>query len=103
MLFHTTWEFTNNSEEAIQRNLAFFSIYFGFSAPLFWFNYVGPENLLLAGALVLLIVARWRGGMAPYAAALALVGVIPLIKLTGGMIAGAASDRALSNGYFFHS
>ena len=26
MLFHTTWEFhSNNSEEAIQRNLAFFS------------------------------------------------------------------------------
>ena len=26
MLFHTTWEFhTSNSEEAIQRNLAFFS------------------------------------------------------------------------------
>jgi hypothetical protein len=25
MLFHSTWEFTNNSEEAIQRNLAFFS------------------------------------------------------------------------------
>ena len=25
MLFHTTWEFRDNSEEAIQRNLAFFS------------------------------------------------------------------------------
>jgi uncharacterized protein DUF3303 len=25
MLFHATWEFTNTSEEAIQRNLAFFS------------------------------------------------------------------------------
>jgi Domain of unknown function (DUF3303) len=25
MLFHTTWEFVNPSEEAIQRNLAFFS------------------------------------------------------------------------------
>lgn len=25
MLFHTTWEFKDNSEEEIQRNLAFFS------------------------------------------------------------------------------
>jgi hypothetical protein len=25
VLFHTTWEFRQNSEEAIQRNLAFFS------------------------------------------------------------------------------
>lgn len=39
MLFHVTWEFFDNSEEAIQRNLAFFSQWTppdGFEFKGFW-------------------------------------------------------------------
>ena len=45
------------------RNLAFFTIFFSLSAPLYWFNYMGVENLLLAGAMILLVIARLRGGL----------------------------------------
>jgi hypothetical protein len=72
------------------RNLAMFTVFFALSAPLYWFNYMGLENLLLMGALVLLVVERSRGGLVRYVAALALIGIIPLIKLTGGMVAGGA-------------
>ncbi len=72
------------------RNLVFFSVFFSLSAPLYWFNLMGPENLLVAGVLVLLAVERQRGGLMRYAIALALSGVIPLIKLSAGMIAGGA-------------
>jgi hypothetical protein len=72
------------------RNLAYFSIFFSLSSPLYWFNFMGLENLLLAGVLVLLVLARERGGLSRYIGALALIGVIPLIKLTGGMLAGGA-------------
>src|SRR5258708_888781 len=41
-------------------------------------------------ALVLLVIVRVRGGLARYVTALALLGIIPLIKLTGAMIAGGA-------------
>jgi hypothetical protein len=76
--------------ELTLRQLTVFSLCFGFSAPLYWFNYMGLENLLLSGMLVLLVVERWRGGIVRYAGALALAGVIPLVKLTGGMIAAGA-------------
>ena len=84
------------------RNLAYFSIFFSFSAPLYWFNFMGLENLLLAGVLILLVLARESGGRGRYVAALALTGVIPLIKLTGGMLAAGAlfgflADCALRN------
>jgi len=72
------------------RNLSYFSIFFSLSAPLYWFNFMGLENLLLAGALVLLVLARQNGGIGRYSAALALAGVTPLIKLTAGMLAGSA-------------
>ena len=77
------------------RNLAFFTIFFSLSAPLYWFDYMGLENLLLAGALVLLVVDRHRASSGSpefgrYIAALALAGVIPLIKLTGGLLIGGA-------------
>lgn len=72
------------------RNLAFFTIFFSLSAPLYWFNYLGVENLLLAGAMILLVIARLRGGLGRYTAALALAGILPLIKLTGGMLAFGA-------------
>lgn len=83
------------------RNLAPFSIMFGLSAPLFWFNRVGLENLLLAAALILLVVNRWRGGMARYVAALVFIGLTPLIKLTAtiigaGALAGFLVERAIA-------
>jgi hypothetical protein len=68
------------------RNLALFTTFFAMSAPLYWFNYMGLDSLLLMGALVLLMVERLRGGMERYAVALALIGIIPLIKLTAAMI-----------------
>jgi hypothetical protein len=72
------------------RNLVPFSALFGLSAPLFWFNRVGLENLLLAAALILLVVNRWRGGMARYVAALVFLGLTPLIKPTAAIIGGGA-------------
>ncbi len=80
-----------------------FAICLGLSSPLYWFNSVGLENLLLASALLLITVYRWRGGRVRYLAALAMIGVIPLIKLSGGFIAvaalaGFAVDRALAIG-----
>jgi hypothetical protein len=72
------------------RNLALFTVFVALSAPLYWFNYFGLENLVLMGALVLLIVERVRGGIARYVIALALIGILPLIKLTGAIAAGGA-------------
>ena len=72
------------------RNLTAFAIFFGLSAPLYWFNYMGLENLLLAGGLVLLIVERCRGGHVRFALALALLSIVPFIKLTGGIVAFGA-------------
>jgi hypothetical protein len=72
------------------RKLGFFTLLFALSAPLYWFNYTGMENLLLMGSLVLLVVVRSRGGLVRYVTALALCGVVPLIKLTGAMIAAGA-------------
>lgn len=70
-------------------NLAAFAVFFGLSAPLYSPS-SGPENRLVAAALVLLIAARWRGGRFRYLAALILAGLAPLIKLTGGMLIGGA-------------
>jgi hypothetical protein len=72
------------------RNLVYFAVFFSLSAPLYWFNFMGVENLLLAGVLVLLVLARQRGGLGRYVAALLLGGVIPLIKLTAGMVVSGA-------------
>jgi hypothetical protein len=72
------------------RNLGAFAFFFGLSAPLFWFDYLGLENLLFAAMVILLLRTHQTGDRARYAAALAIGGVIPLIKLTGGMsVAGA--------------
>jgi hypothetical protein len=70
-------------------NLAAFTVFFGLSAPLYAAS-SGPENRLAAAALVLLIGARWRGGRFRYLAALVLAGLVPLIKLTGGILVGGA-------------
>ena len=72
------------------RNLGFWTAFLGLSAPLFWFNYTGLENILLVGLLVLLGIARQRASQAHFVAGLALAGVMPLIKLTAGMLAAGA-------------
>jgi hypothetical protein len=82
------------------RNLALFSFCFGLSGPLFWFDYLGTENLMLAAALMLIVMFHWRGSLARYVTALVLVGLLPLLKLTSGMIgiaalAGFLVDRAI--------
>ena len=72
------------------RNLALFSFCFGLAAPLFWFNFLGTENLMLAGALILMLIFHLRGGLTRYLAALVLLGLLPLFKLTAGMVGFAA-------------
>jgi len=71
-------------------NCAAFSVLLALASPLFWFNYVGLENLLIAGMLLLLSTCRWRGGRARLIAALAIAGVVPLIKISAGLIAAGA-------------
>ena len=82
------------------RSLSVFSLCFSFAAPWFWFNFLGPENLMLVGALLLLVVAHTRGGWIRYVAALVLIGVLPLLKLTAGVIglsalAGFLGERVI--------
>jgi hypothetical protein len=69
-------------------NLVFFSVCLGLSGPLFWFNRMGPENIVLATALILLVRARFHGGTT--VPALILIAALPLIKFTAGAIAGGA-------------
>lgn len=84
------------------RNLAMFSVYLGLAGPLFWFNYLGPESLMLAGALLLIVMFQLHGSLLRYLAALAIIGLLPLFKLTAGMIGLAALggfliERAISH------
>jgi len=81
-------------------SLVFFSAFVGIASPLFWFNRMGLEDLLLVGALVLLVIFYRQGGIVRYVTALLLLGITPLIKLSGGAIAAAALagfllDRAI--------
>jgi hypothetical protein len=85
------------------RNLAFFSVFLGLSGPLYHHppNPLGTGDLLLVGALILLVHSRLRGGIARYFAGLAMLGLVPLIKLVGIMmsaavVAGLVCDRVLS-------
>lgn len=72
-------------------NLVLFWLFLALSGPLYWANvYMGVENLMLACALTLLVAFRWRGGTPRLVTALVLIGLIPLIKLTGGLIAAGA-------------
>jgi hypothetical protein len=78
------------------RNLAAFSLLIGL------YVVEAPESPLSFAALMLLVQFRLRGGIARYAAALALTGMIPLIELAGtitaaGLVAGLIVDRLLSN------
>ncbi|MEO8594149.1 MAG: hypothetical protein ABI759_12585 [Candidatus Solibacter sp.] len=85
------------------RNLALFVICFALAVPLFWFNFGGGENLVLAGAFLLIVLYRQRGSGLRYAAALVMIGLLPLLKLTAGMVgfaalAGFAAARMLEQG-----
>jgi hypothetical protein len=83
-------------------NLTLFVCLFALSAPLYWFNFMGAENLLLAAVLLLLVVFEWRGGFSRYVAALVFAGVIPLIKFTGGMLVAGALAGFLAHRLLRH-
>jgi hypothetical protein len=85
------------------RRLVLFSIAIGFASPLFWFNR-NSEGVLLAAVLVLLLLVRFGGsGNIRYVTALVLIGVLPFIKLSSGLLAflilaGFLLDQWLQNG-----
>lgn len=84
------------------RNLALFSFCFSLAVPLFWFEFVGTEYLLLAGALMLFIMFRLRGSWIRLLAALVLVGLLPFLKTSAAVMGIAASmgfliDRAIQH------
>src|SRR5258708_38257360 len=68
------------------RNLALFSFCFGLAAPLFWFNFLGTENLMLAGALILIVIFHLRGSLTRYLSALVLLGLLPLFQLPAALV-----------------
>ncbi len=73
------------------RNLIFFSIFLGLSGPLYHNppNPLGAGDLLLVGALILLVHFQLRGGIGRYITALVMLGLVPLIKLVGLMVGAA--------------
>jgi hypothetical protein len=70
------------------RNLAFFSVLVVFSGPQYHHhpNPLGAGNLLLSGALILLVHFHLRGGMARYITALIMLGFVPMIQFVGVML-----------------
>ncbi len=72
------------------RNLALFSFCFALMTPLLWFDYVGTENLIIAGALMLIVAFQLRGSRSRYLGALVLIGFLPLFKLSAALIGFAA-------------
>ena len=81
LFFRTNWPLGN---------LAFFAFFFALSGPLYWFNYLGMDYVLLAAAMALLVIFRLRGGLERYILALAIFGVVPLIKATAAIVAVGA-------------
>jgi hypothetical protein len=71
------------------RNLGLFSLSIGLASPLFWYD-ENIDYLFLAGVLILLVLVRFNGGMVRYVAALVMIGIIPLIRLTAGVDATLA-------------
>jgi hypothetical protein len=85
------------------RNLAAFSFFFALSIPLYWFDFGGVENLVLVIMLVEFHLSRLRGSLRHYLFALVSVGIVPMIKLSAGLIAAAAlagflADQVLQKG-----
>jgi hypothetical protein len=84
------------------RNLVLFSIFIGLSTPDYH-QPLYPGNLLLCGAIILLVHFRLRGETIRYVTALAMMGLIPLIQFVGtiivvGVMAGLIVDRLLRDG-----
>jgi hypothetical protein len=82
------------------RNLALFSFCLALATQLFWFNYVGTDDLMLTGALLLIVVFYLRGSLVRYLGALTLVGALPMFKLSAAMVglsalAGFLVERAV--------
>lgn len=71
------------------RNLGLFSLAVALASPLFWYNQT-DDYLFSAWALTLLVLVRFDGGMVRYITALVIIGVVPLIKLSGGVDAALA-------------
>ena len=69
------------------RNLDLFTVLLSMSSPLFWFNRVGLENVMLVGALTGVMVYRLRGGIPRLLTALVLIGIVSMVKFTSGFIA----------------
>jgi hypothetical protein len=84
--------------------LFLFSLCVGLASPLFWFNR-NSEDVLVAGVLTLLVMVRFDhppsashgvnnplagANLRRYLTALALAGILPLIKLSGGIHAALA-------------
>src|SRR5215831_3213348 len=81
------------------RNLAVSSVLIGLST-LDLNQMYYPGNLLLYPTLILLVHFRLRGGIMRYVAALALIGLMPLIQIFGtlivvGVLAGLIADLFL--------
>lgn len=81
------------------RRLALFSLAVGCASPLFWF-FRNTEPLFLMAALILLVMVRFQGGTIRYVTALVIIGIIPFIKLSGGMhaalvLSGFLVDRIM--------
>ena len=69
MLFHTTWEFTDTGEEAIQRNLAFFSQWQppdGFEFKGFWGYADGSGGVAIVEADSAATIARATAPFTPW-------------------------------------
>jgi hypothetical protein len=71
------------------RNLTFFSIFLGLSGPLYHHlpNPLGAGDLLLVGAFILIVHFHLRGGAWRYITALFMLGLVPLVKFVGVMLA----------------
>ena len=87
------------------KNLAFFSLFVGLSAPQYHHlpNPLGPGGLLLVGGLILLVQFHLRGGMSRYLTALVMLGIFPLMQFVGVMLVtavlgGFVIARALQGG-----
>ncbi|MGE5435380.1 MAG: DUF3303 domain-containing protein [Candidatus Doudnabacteria bacterium] len=69
MLFHVTWEFLENSEEAIQRNLAFFSQWTppdGFEFKGFWGYADGSGGVAIVETDSAATIAKATAPFAPW-------------------------------------
>jgi Protein of unknown function (DUF3303) len=69
VLFHTTWEFTDTSEEAIRRNLAFFSQWKppeGFEFKGFWGIADGSGGVAIVEADSVATLARATAPFTPW-------------------------------------